>query len=148
MPDWLTHMEPHWAWLSLGVLLAAAEIVMPGFFLIWLGAAAIVTGVIAWVVPIAVPAQLGIFAILSFVALYAARKWLRDNPITSADPQLNQRAGRLVGEILTVTRAIEDGRGRARVGDGEWPVRGPDAAEGTKVRVVSADGGVLVVEAA
>ena len=40
-----------------------------------------------------------------------------------------------------------DGRGRARVGDGEWPVRGPDAAEGAKVRVVSADGGVLVVEA-
>jgi len=49
--------------------------------------------------------------------------------------------------VLTVTTAIEDGRGRARVGDGEWPVRGPDAAEGAKVRVVSADGGVLVVEA-
>ena len=41
-----------------------------------------------------------------------------------------------------------DGRGRAKVGDGEWPVRGPDTAEGSKVRVVSADGGVLVVEAA
>ena len=148
MPDWLANMEPHWAWLSLGVLLAAAEIVMPGFFLIWLGTAAIVTGVVAWVVPLAVPAQLGIFAVLSFIALYAARRWLRANPITTADPHLNQRAGRLVGEVLTVTRAIEDGRGRAKVGDGEWPVRGPDAAEGAKVRVVSADGGVLVVELA
>jgi len=148
MPDWLANMEPHWAWLSLGVLLAAAEIVMPGFFLIWLGTAAIVTGVIAWVVPLAVPAQLGIFAVLSFIALYAARRWLRANPITTADPHLNQRAGRLVGEVLTVTRAIEDGRGRAKVGDGEWPVRGPDVAEGAKVRVVSADGGVLVVERA
>lgn len=148
MPDWLTNMEPHWAWLSLGVLLAAAEIVAPGFFLIWIGAAAIVTGVIAWVVPLSIPLQLGIFAILSFVALYGGRRWLKANPITSADPHLNQRAGRLVGEVLTVTRAIEDGRGRAKVGDGEWPVRGPDAAEGAKVRVVSADGGVLVVEAA
>ncbi|MGL3823279.1 NfeD family protein [Sphingopyxis sp. R3-92] len=148
MPDWLANMEPHWAWLSLGVLLAAAEIVMPGFFLIWLGTAAIVTGVIAWVVPLAVPAQLGIFAVLSFIALYAARRWLRANPITTADPHLNQRAGRLVGEVLTVTRAIEDGRGRAKVGDGEWPVRGPDVAEGAKVRVVSADGGVLMVERA
>ena len=148
MLDWLTNMEPHWAWLSLGVLLAAAEIVMPGFFLIWLGTAAIVTGVVAWVVPLAVPAQLGIFAVLSFIALYAARRWLRANPITTADPHLNQRAGRLVGEVLTVTRAIEDGRGRAKVGDGEWPVRGPDVAEGAKVRVVSADGGVLVVERA
>ena len=148
MPDWISNMEPHWAWLSLGVLLAAAEIVAPGFFLIWLGAAAIVTGVVAWIVPISVPLQLGVFAILSFIALYTARRWLKANPIASADPHLNQRAGRLVGEVLTVTRAIEDGRGRAKVGDGEWPVRGADAAEGTKVRVVSADGGVLVVEPA
>jgi membrane protein implicated in regulation of membrane protease activity len=148
MPGWLSHMDPHWVWLSLGVLLAAAEIVAPGFFLIWLGAAAIVTGVVAWIVPISVPLQLGIFAVLSFIVLYTARRWLKANPIASADPHLNQRAGRLVGEVLTVTRAIEDGRGRAKVGDGEWPVHGPDAAEGTKVRVVSAEGGVLVVEPA
>lgn len=148
MPDWLTNLEPHWAWLSLGVLLAAAEIVAPGFFLIWIGAAAIVTGIVAWVAPIGIPVQLGLFALLAVVILYAARKWLRDNPITSTDPHLNQRASRLVGEVLTVTKAIEDGRGRARVGDGEWPVHGPDAAEGAKVRVVSADGGVLMVEPA
>ncbi|MCW5647692.1 MAG: NfeD family protein [Sphingopyxis sp.] len=147
MPDWLTNMEPHWAWLSLGVLLAAAEIVMPGFFLIWIGAAAVATGVIAWIVPLSIPFQLGIFAVLSFVALYGGRRWLKANPITTADPNLNQRGHRLVGEVLTVTKAIEDGRGRARVGDGEWPVRGPDVAEGARVRVVSADGGVLVVEA-
>ncbi|MGQ3101238.1 MAG: hypothetical protein CVT78_05095 [Alphaproteobacteria bacterium HGW-Alphaproteobacteria-17] len=147
MPDWLTNMEPHWAWLSLGVLLAAAEIVMPGFFLIWIGAAAVVTGVIAWIVPLSIPFQLGIFAVLSFVALYSGRRWLKTNPITTTDPNLNQRGHRLVGEVLTVTKAIEDGRGRAKVGDGEWPVRGPDVAEGAKVRVVSADGGLLVVEA-
>ena len=148
MPDWLSNLEPHWAWLALGVLLAAAEIVAPGFFLIWLGFAAIVTGLIAWVVPLGIPAQLGIFAMLSFVALYGARRWLKANPITTTDPYLNQRAGRLIGEVLVVTQAIEDGRGRAKVGDGEWPVRGPDVAEGAKVRVVSADGGILVVEAA
>ena len=148
MPDWISNMEPHWAWLSIGVLLAAAEIVAPGFFLVWLGAAAIVTGVVAWIAPIGIPLQLAIFAILSIVALYAGRKYLRDNPITTTDPLLNQRGGRLVGEVLTVTKAIEDGRGRAKVGDGEWPVRGPDTVEGSKVRVVSADGGVLVVELA
>ena len=148
MPDWLTNMEPHWAWLALGVLLAAAEIVAPGFFLVWLGAAAIATGLLAWVLPIGIPLQLVVFAILSFVALYTTRRWLKANPITSTDPHLNQRGARLVGEVLTLTRGIENGRGRAKVGDGEWPVRGPDAAEGSKVRVVSADGGVLVVEAA
>ena len=148
MPDFIANMEPHWAWLSLGVLLVAAEIVAPGFFLIWIGAAAIVTGVLAWVLPLSIPLQLGIFAILSFVALYGGRRWLKANPITTADPNLNQRGNRLVGEVLMVTKAIEDGRGRAKVGDGEWPVRGPDIAEGSKVRVVSADGGVLLVEPA
>src|SRR3546814_4639176 len=60
-------------------------IVAPGFFLIWVGAAAIATGVIAWIVPLGVPWQLGIFGILSFAALYGARRWLKVNPITSAD---------------------------------------------------------------
>lgn len=140
-------LAPHWFWLSLGVLLAAAEIVAPGFFLIWLGAAAIVTGVIAWVVPLSMPMQLGIFALLSFVALYGARRWLKANPITSSDPNLNDRTARLIGEVLTLVTAIENGRGRARVGDGEWPVRGPDAPAGAKVRVTGADGGTLLVEA-
>src|SRR3546814_10148304 len=93
-------------------------IVAPGFFLIWVGAAAIATGVIAWIVPLGVPWQLGIFGILSFAALYGAQRWLKVNPITSADPLLNQRGHRLVGEILTLTKAIEDGRGRARVAIG------------------------------
>ena len=148
MPDWLSNMSPHWAWLTIGVLLCAAEIVAPGFFLVWLGVAAIATGVLAFLLPVGVPMQLGIFAVLAFIALYGARRWLKANPIESTDPLLNQRGGRLVGEVLTLVTAIENGRGRAKVGDGEWPVRGPDAAEGTKVRVVSADGGVLVVEAA
>lgn len=146
MVDWINTMEPHWMWLSFGVLLAAAEIVAPGFFLVWLGAAAIVTGVVAWLLPIGIAWQLGIFAVLSIVALYGGRKWLRDNPIETSDPLLNQRGGRLVGEVLTLTTAIKNGRGRAQVGDGQWPVRGPDAAAGANVRVVSAEGGILVVE--
>lgn len=148
MPDWLSNMADYWIWLSVGVLLCAAEIVAPGFFLIWLGVAAIATGVVAFILPVSIAAQLGIFAVLAFIALYSARRWLKNNPITSSDPLLNQRGGRLVGEILTLVTAIEDGRGRAQVADGQWPVRGPDAAAGTKVRVVSADGGTLVVELA
>jgi membrane protein implicated in regulation of membrane protease activity len=147
MPDWLSNMSPHWAWLTIGVLLCAAEIVAPGFFLVWLGVAAIATGVLTFLLPVGVPMQLGIFAVLAFIALYGARRWLKANPIESTDPLLNQRGGRLVGEVLTLVTAIENGRGRAKVGDGEWPVRGPDTAAGTRVRVISADGGVLVVEA-
>lgn len=141
-------LDAHWLWLSLGVLLVALEILVPGFFLIWLGLAAAATGIITWILSPAVPLQLGIFALLALATLYAARHWLRQNPIESEDPLLNQRGHRLIGEVLTLTSAITDGKGRARVGDGEWTVRGPDAASGAKVRVVGVDGSTLIVDPA
>lgn len=145
--DLITTMQPHWFWLSAGVLMAAAEIVAPGFFLMWLGVAAIITGVLAWIAPgLAVPAQVGIFAVLSIIAVYAARKWLLDNPITSDDPLLNDRGARLAGEIVTVVDALENGRGRVKVGDTVWTARGPDAAAGAQVRVTGAKGAELLVE--
>jgi hypothetical protein len=143
----IANMDPNWFWLSAGVLMAAAEIVAPGFFLMWLGIAAIITGVVAWIMPdLAVPAQVGLFAILSVSAVYAARKWLVDNPIASDDPLLNDRGGRLAGEVVTVIEAIENGKGRVKVGDSVWIARGADAAEGSKVRVTGANGAELLVE--
>jgi inner membrane protein len=146
MSDWLSHLTGHWFWLSLGVLLGAAEIVAPGFFLIWLGAAAIVTGLIAFALPISFALQVGLFSVLSIVAVYAARRWFKNNPIESDDPKLNDRGARLTGEIVTVVEAIEDGRGRVKVGDGVWLARGSDAAIGSRVRVTGSDGSTLMVE--
>lgn len=148
MNGWLEGADPHWFWLSLGLGLGVLEMLLPGFFLIWLAGAAIVTGLVVWVLPIGFVAQVGLFALLAIGAVIAARRYVRDHPIESADPLLNQRGARLIGEVVTLVTAIEDGRGRARIGDGEWPVRGPDAAAGAKVRVVSAEGGMLVVEPA
>jgi inner membrane protein len=146
MNGWLEGMDPHW--FSIGVGLAVLEMLLPGFFLIWLAGAAIVVGLIAWVVPIPFVGQVALFAVLAIGAVFWARRYLKDNPIESDDPLLNQRGSRYIGEVVTLVAAIEDGRGRAKIGDGEWPVRGPDAAVGTRVRVVSADGGSLVVELA
>jgi membrane protein implicated in regulation of membrane protease activity len=148
MSDWFTSLSPHWFWLSVGIVLCAAEIVAPGFFLMWLGAAAILTGVVAWLFPVSIAIQTGLFAVMAIVGVYAARKWLMDNPIVSDDPLLNNRGGRLVGEVVTVTTAIADGRGRVKVGDSEWNARGPDAVVGTKVRVTASNGSELQVELA
>jgi inner membrane protein len=72
---------------------------------------------------------------------------LKDNPIVSDDPMLNDRGARLAGEIVTVVQAIQDGSGRVKVGDSEWNARGPDAPVGSRVRVTGAQGAVLDVEA-
>ncbi len=142
----LDALDPHWFWLALGLFLAAAEIAVPGVFLIWLAAAALVTGMIAWAVPLGMPWQIVIFAVLAIVAVFSGRRFLRDHPIDSPDPLMNQRGARLVGETAVVTEAFAGGTGRIHYGDSEWLARGPDIAAGMRVRITGSDGAVLLVE--
>lgn len=148
MMDWINSWDPNWFWLIAGVLLAIAEIIAPGFFMIWLAVAAIATGLLALVLPISMPFQVLLFASLAVVAVYAGRRWFALNPIESTDPKLNNRGARLVGETVIVVEAIVSGKGRVKVGDGVWIAKGPDAAVGTHVRVTGSDGSVLLVEIA
>ena len=53
--DWLESLDAHYAWLALGLVLAVAEIVIPGVFLIWLAGAAVIVGMLTWFVPIGIP---------------------------------------------------------------------------------------------
>jgi membrane protein implicated in regulation of membrane protease activity len=63
----------------------------------------------------------------------------------SDEPDLNRRAAQLVGRVLVVEEAIDNGRGKVRVGDTLWAAEGPDAAAGAEVKVLSAQGTVLRV---
>lgn len=147
MAEWLDSVSTHWFWLSLGLILGVAEMVAPGFFLMWLGLAALTVGVLDYFLPITVAYQVAMFAILSVLAVFAGKKFLQDNPIQSDDPKLNDRGARLTGEIVTVVEAISNGHGRVKVGDSVWSARGINAPEGSQVRVTGADGAVLLVEA-
>lgn len=146
MMDWLNALEPHWTWLIVGMLLATAEIIVPGFFLIWFAAAAIVTGMLSFLLPLTGAAQIGLFAVLALAAVYAGRKWFAKNPIISSDPKLNDRGARLTGEVVTVVEAIRNGQGRVKVGDSVWSARGDDADAGTQVRITGSAGASLLVE--
>ena len=144
--DWLG-LEPHWTWLALGLVLAGAEIAVPGVFLIWLALAALLTGLVSWAFPLGGAGQVVLFAVLAALSVFAGQRWIGPNRVRPADPLMNDRGGRLVGEVLQVTEAITNGRGRVRQGDGEWLVRGPDMPVGGLVRVRGHDGAVLIVEA-
>ncbi len=148
MDDWLKDIADYWFWLSIGLGLGALEMVLPGFFLMWLAGAAVITALLAWALPIGMAVQVVIFALLSIVIVLLARRYFAANPIETDDPNLNIRGARYIGEVIPLVAPIENGRGRAKLGDGVWPVRGPDAPLGAMVRVVSADGGALVVEPA
>jgi inner membrane protein len=146
--DKLLTLQPQWLWLSFAVLLGVAEMLVPGFFLIWIGAAALVTGVAA-LFGAPVTLQLALFAILSVVAVYAGKRWFSVNPINSDDPMLNDRAARMVGQVGTAAEPVDANGGRVSLGDSVWPARAAShIASGARVRVIALHSGTLNVEAA
>jgi membrane protein implicated in regulation of membrane protease activity len=144
----LDGLAPHWWWLTAAVVLGIMELLAPGFFLVWIGAAAAATGVVVALVPMPLPYQLGLFAIFAFAAVFAGRLYYARNPVPSSDPNLNARASRLIGQVVVVESAIENGKGRVLVGDGVWNARGPNAPAGASVVITAADGTCLTVEPA
>jgi membrane protein implicated in regulation of membrane protease activity len=141
-------MDSAWFWLIAGVVLAIAELIVPGVFLIWLGGAAMVTGAVALAVPLAASTEFALFALSAGIAVLGGRTVMRRQPIISDDPLLNERTARLIGKKVIVVEALTGGEGRVRVGDGVWPATGPDADVGMLVEIVGADGNRLVVEPA
>jgi len=61
-------VDPAWLWLIGGVVLLIAELIAPGFSLIFIGAAAIATGVLSFAIGLGVALQLGTFAVLAVLA--------------------------------------------------------------------------------
>ena len=135
-----------WYWWVAAAVFMAIEILLPGIFFLWVGIAAGIVGIVALLFPgLTWPYQVVIFAVLSFGAVLFARVYLKKRPVQSDQPTLNRRGEQYVGRILTLSDPIENGRGRAKIGDGAWSVEGQDLPAGTKVKVVSVDGIVLKV---
>jgi membrane protein implicated in regulation of membrane protease activity len=140
-------IEPGWLWAIGGVALLIAEVIAPGFFLVFIGAAAIATGLFAVLFGLGLPLQLILFAIYTWLAVMLGRRFYANRAADSSDPLLNDRAGRLVGKVVTVVSEVDEHNGRVRVGDSEWNARGGPAAAGTRVRITGIDGNCLTVEA-
>jgi inner membrane protein len=144
----MMNLADHWLWLIGAAVLGIAELLVPGVYLIWIGLAALIVGVLTLLLPLPVAAQFLLFAVMAFAAVYWGRRYLADNPITSDDPKLNDRSARLVGSIVTAVEPVDALQGRVKVGDSVWSARGTDAAVGDRLRVTGTDGNVLMVERA
>lgn len=135
-----------WHWWVAGLLLLTLEVFVPGAIFLWMGIAAFVVGLLAWVLPLGWQAEFVIFGVLSVVAFVAWRKY-RPPPV-SDQPTLNRRGQSFVGRGFTLAEPIVNGVGKLRVDDSQWRISGPDAPAGTQVRVVEIDGTTLKVELA
>ena len=138
---------PGLAWLILAALLAITELLVPGIFLVFVAAGAAVTGVVTLIIPeFALLFQVAVFIAATSAAVAIGRRWYLKNPVASADPLLNDRVARLIGQVVTVVEPIAAGKGKVRVGDGEWLASGPDTPVGSHVRIIGASGTSLIVE--
>ena len=141
------HLDPAWLWLIGGIVLLTAEVIAPGFFLIFIGAAGIATGLLSLALGLPLAMQLGLFAALTFLAVrIGGRRFYASRYDYTADPLLNDRVGRLLGRVVVVVQPVDSNGGRVRVGDSEWSARGGPAAIGDRVRIVDVEGNCLKVE--
>jgi membrane protein implicated in regulation of membrane protease activity len=145
--NWIVSLGA-WNWFILGVVLFLLEIVAPGSFMMWLGLAAILVGIISVAVDWPWQAQLIAFAVFSVASIPAWRRLARKVEKPADRPFLNRRAEGLVGRVFTLDKPIVSGTGTIRIDDTVWRVSGPDTPAGSRVKVASADGASLVVEPA
>ena len=140
-------VDPEWLWLIGGVILLIAELIAPGFFLVFIGGAAIATGFAALLLPLSIPLQLALFAVIAFLAVrIGGRRAYSMRYDYSPDPFRNDRARRLLGTVVVAADTIDRNGGQVRVGDSVWPARGGPAAPGERVRIVDVEGNCLKVE--
>lgn len=142
-------MEPPlgpWTWIVAGLVLAALELLAPGVFFIWLGLAAIVTGIADWVFAPSWQVSSLLFAALAIAAVLAGRLLIRGDRAQEPGDGLNRRGEALVGRVFQLDAPIVSGEGRLRLDDSFWRITGPDLPAGARVRVARIEGATLVVE--
>jgi hypothetical protein len=138
-------MDPALIWILAGLLLLGAEIFLPGVFLLWIGIAAVGTGLIRlfadppfWV------------SVVVFIGLLGAgiALALRLRRAGQPRPRVNTPDSGLVGRTGVLLEPDAAGP-RVRLGDSDWAARLPrdvhDSTPGTRVRVDGVDGTTLVV---
>ncbi len=145
--EWINDII-YWHWLILAVVMIILEILIPGAYFLWMGVSAIFVGVLMYVFPEMVfLVQILIFAVLSVISVVMYKSYRKKNPIVTDEPALNRRGEKYIDQNFTLTEPIVNGEGKIKVDDSTWKIVGMDMPAGMIVRVVSAEGTTLKVEA-
>ncbi len=137
-----------WHWFALAAIMIIVDVALgASFFILCLGiCAAIVGGLLKANSSLTWESQLLIFAVSSIACIAFWRFYLKNNLTQSDKPKLNRRSEQYVGRVFTLTKPIENGRGKVTADDSSWTVSGPDLVVNTKVKVIAAKGIILQVE--
>ena len=140
--------HPFWVWLAVAAIFLAVEVGTGSGWLLWPAASALLVGLLTLVVAPGFAIEVGLFAVLTIVATYLARRYLRPLLEGPHQPDLNDPTLRLIGRDGQVLETFENGRGRVFVDGKEWAAviqEGQPPTAGQKVMVVAIEGAVLTV---
>ena len=119
--------------------------------MLWLGAAAVIVGIIGLMVPINFTVALIIWAVLSALFIYLWHQFISPRLIDRTTAGLSREA--IVGQVGMVTFYDQsEGRGRIKfpapiVGNDEWEfIYSEPLANGDKVQVIDLSGNSLIVQ--
>ncbi len=147
--NWFKQFRTWHVWLILGLVLAAAEIFVSGFFLLWFAVGALLASLLAWLqVPPSV--QIGTFLVSSLLLLVFSRTVLRSILFQSqANIATNFEA--LKGRNGIVIKTIEGGfkRGSVKIEGEVWSAVCADdieITEGSKIEVLEIVGNKVKVK--
>jgi membrane protein implicated in regulation of membrane protease activity len=137
-----------WHWIVFGIALLIWDMSMGTFFILGLGVAAIIVGLIDLFLVTSFTVELTIWMILSILAIAAWFKWFREEPVTDSG-QSNYR-------LDTLGIVMEDiqphSRGKVTfdtpvLGNTHWhAISKVDIDKGTRVKIVQINGQLIEVE--
>ena len=135
-------------WIILGVLLLIVEVLTGTTYILWPAIAALLVGLLAFLLPFSWEMQFLLFFIVSAVLLVVGHKYVRPKMKGGEPSELNDRALAMVGMRVRAIANFELGEGRVQVGDTQWRARAgagnPDA--NAELVVLSVKGTTLIVE--
>ena len=123
-----------WNWLIFGFILMALELLAPGVFLFWLGLAALLVGLLSFVIQPSWQTQLLMFAVFAVAAVPLWRRFALTQPLRQHQQPVPQQAHRCAGRPGVHAGKADRRRHRARCGSttpsgaSPAPMRRPAAA--------------------
>ena len=137
-----------WHWIIFGIILLILEMSTGTFFMLGLGVAAIVVGIIDTTLNTSFTIELSIWMLLSILAIMAWFKWFREPPLTDSG-QSNYRLDTL-GVVMEDIQPHSRGKvtfDTPVLGNTSWhAISKVDIDKSTRVKIVQINGQLIEVE--
>lgn len=146
-------IDPALYWLIIGVMLLFLEMALPGFILFFFGLAALITALVAWLTPIGIAWQLGLFIVASIGSLLSLRDVIQrkffntSNTEEGEEPDEDENLAVPGDRAVVAVTITPPAEGRINYAGTSWRATADEKIEeGEIVTVVRQDNLVIHVE--